>query len=58
MLRAAYDNFEAQLKQMAKAPDKQRPAGLIDEALALLRCMVFAKLEPINGAFISLTRSA
>lgn len=54
ILRAAYGTFEAQLKEIAKAPGDQRPAGLIDEALALLRCLVFGRLEPIQGKHIHL----
>lgn len=57
MLRAAYGTFEAQLKELAKVPSGQRPSGLIDEALALLRCLVFNRLEPINGKYINLGRA-
>lgn len=57
MLRSAYGAFEAQLREIAKAPGDQRPAGLIDESLALLRCLVFGRLEPINGKHINLSRN-
>lgn len=57
MLRAAYGAFEAQLKEIAKTPGNQRPAGLIEEALALLRCLVFNRLETINGKHINLSRN-
>lgn len=55
MLRTMYAAFEAQMAVMAKTPSSHRPSGLIEEALALLRCLVFCKLEAINGKYINLT---
>lgn len=56
MLRAAYGTFEDHLRELAQIPGSERPAGLVEEALALLRCLVFNRLEPINGKFIKLDR--
>lgn len=56
MLRAAYNTFEGQLKTLADARPGSRPAGLIDEALKLLRCLVFNKLEPVDGKHINISR--
>lgn len=57
LLRTMYDTFEEKLKEVAKVPSPQRPSGLIDEALSLLRCLVFNKLEVIEGKYIKLTRN-
>lgn len=56
MLRNGYGFFEAQLKVMAHSSSGQRPAGLIDDALILLRCLVWNRLEDHNGKFVRLQR--
>jgi hypothetical protein len=58
MLRAAYGTLEAQLRDMANTRPGSLPVGLLNESLALLRCLVFDKLEPISGKHINLARNS
>jgi len=57
MLRAGYSVFESQLKQIADEKASQRPMGLIDDALVLLRCLVFNRLQEHNGKFVIIQRA-
>ena len=57
MLRAAYSTVEAQFRQIAKmGSNGPHAAKLLDEALALLRCLIFNRLEPISGQYINLSK--
>jgi hypothetical protein len=49
MLRMSYDMFEARIRTVVEAPPGSRPAGIVDEALHLLRCLVMNRLDPIYG---------
>jgi hypothetical protein len=53
-LRSMYSAFEGMLLQTLKAPAGERPAGLLDDALLLNRCLVFNKLQEIHGKQIIL----
>lgn len=55
MLKSFYGVFESQLKDIAsRPPGTKQPAGLIDDALVLLRCLVFNRLEAHAGRFLSI----
>jgi hypothetical protein len=53
-LRSMYSAFEEMLLQTLKAPGHERPAGLLDDAMLLNRCLVFNKLQEIHGRQIVL----
>ena len=56
MLRAAYTSFESQIKDLAEIGPGKRPAGLLDDALVLLRCLVFNRLEIHNGQHVNIRK--
>jgi hypothetical protein len=58
MLRAGYGNFEKMIKaSVEKGTRSSLPSGLVDDALVLLRCMVFNKLQAHTGKFVHITRA-
>ena len=56
MLRSFYPTFEKQIKAVAEMGAGKRPAGLLDDALCVLRCLVFNRLEPHGGKFVQLSQ--
>lgn len=56
MLRSFYQTFEGKLKEMAETPPGKRQAGLVDDALVLLRCLVLNRLEVHNGQIVNIKR--
>ncbi|MGB9181840.1 MAG: hypothetical protein WCB68_21600 [Pyrinomonadaceae bacterium] len=56
-LRNMYGIFEPRLKSLAEATPGTRPAGLLDDAFMLLRCLILNRLEPhASGKFIQIVR--
>lgn len=55
-LRAFYPTIEAKVREVIRAGTSGVPAGLLDESLALVRCLVMNKLEPLNGKHIKIGR--
>lgn len=56
MLRGLYPQIEARFRDMAQSPPGELPAGLLDDALALLRCLVFNQLEAYRGEHVKIAR--
>jgi len=56
MLRIGWGAFEKKLRELAEARPGERPYGLVDEAIVLLRCLVFGRLEEHYGKFINIRR--
>ncbi len=54
LLRSSYSLFEAQIKALADARPGARPAGIVDDALTLLRCLVFNQLQPYSGQHLKI----
>ena len=52
-LRAGYPIFEAQIKEVVHIGG-DLPTTLIDDALVLLRCLVFNRLEVHSGQFVNI----
>ena len=56
MLRSFYLSIETKVREIIKAGAFDAPAGLLDEVLLLVRCLVFNRLEPLNGKHIKIIK--
>lgn len=56
MLRNFYPAIEEKVREIIKAGTAGTPAGLLDEALVLVRCLVLNRLEPLNGKHIQIIK--
>lgn len=56
MMRTSYPLVEQQLREAADAPKGTLPSGLVDDVLALLRCLVFNRLEAYRGENVRIAK--
>lgn len=53
-LRADYSIFESQIKEIGLTSRVKPQAGLVEDVLILLRCLVFNRLEVHDGQFVNI----
>jgi hypothetical protein len=57
MLRAGYGQFEQFIKGAAeKGTGGSLPAGLLNDALVVFRCLIFNELKEYKGKFVTIAR--
>jgi hypothetical protein len=60
MLRMSYTTFEVQVKKMlassASLPSSA-PSGAVDDALVLIRCLIFNKLQEHKGTILQISKA-
>jgi hypothetical protein len=57
LLLGAYGMFEQKMRELVQPSAGAAPAGLLDDALVLLRCLVQRRLETHAGKYVKIARA-